>query len=65
MTTGEKIREARRKRGLTQAQAAAMAETAQETWSNWERGRASPTLRMLARVAAALGVAACDLVGEE
>ncbi len=62
MTTAGKIRAARLKLGLTQVQAAERLGVAQSRWAEIESDRHSPTLRMLARVATALGVKAEELV---
>lgn len=56
MTTGDKIRQARLKRGLTQAQAAEAAGIGQSAWSQIESGRIRPTLPTLEAIAAALAV---------
>ena len=55
MTTGEKIREARRKRGLTQVELADAAGLRQSAVSMIERGRIEPSLATLHSLAAALG----------
>jgi transcriptional regulator with XRE-family HTH domain len=57
MTSGELLREVRRRHGLTQAQLAARARTSQAAISRIERGEVSPSVAMLARL--------LDLMGEE
>jgi transcriptional regulator with XRE-family HTH domain len=57
MTTGEFLREARRRHGLTQEQLAARARTSQAAISRIERGLVSPTVDTLATL--------LDLMGEE
>lgn len=51
---GEKIRSARRRRGLTQAELAQRAGTSQATVAAYERGRKSPAVATLGRLARAL-----------
>jgi transcriptional regulator with XRE-family HTH domain len=57
MTTGEFLRDARRRHGLTQEQLAARARTSQAAISRIERGLVSPTTETLATL--------LDLMGEE
>lgn len=57
MTTGEFLRDARRRHGLTQEQLAARARTSQAAISRIERGLVSPTIETLATL--------LDLMGEE
>lgn len=52
---GERLRELRRKRGITQAVLAEMTGVPQNHISSIERGTKSPNLLMLIRLAAALG----------
>ena len=53
---GERIRSARRRRRLSQTQAAEAADMLQPAWSDIETGRVSPTVQTLRRIADALGV---------
>jgi transcriptional regulator with XRE-family HTH domain len=57
MTSGELLRTARRRHGLTQAQLAARARTSQAAVSRIERGLVSPSVSTLATL--------LDLMGEE
>jgi transcriptional regulator with XRE-family HTH domain len=57
------LRALRELRGLTQAQAAALAELPRPTWTTLESGSANPTLGVLLRAAAALSVSLEELVG--
>jgi transcriptional regulator with XRE-family HTH domain len=60
----DKIKALREKLGLTQAQAAEKAGlTGRQSWSVLETGlRSNPSLRMIERIAGALGVKARDLL---
>ena len=51
----ELLRQARRARGLTQAQLAARSGTSQEQVSRWESGKRSPTVAQLGKLLAVLG----------
>lgn len=62
-TFGATLRGARERAGLTQAAAATAVGTSQPTLSDWERGRRSPSLDQLARLAHAYGVDFADLLG--
>ncbi len=57
MTTGQLVREVRRRHGLTQVQLAARARTSQAAISRIERDLVSPSVETLARL--------LDLMGEE
>jgi transcriptional regulator with XRE-family HTH domain len=57
VTTGELLRDVRRRHGLTQAQLAARARTSQAAISRIERDRVSPTVETLRGL--------LDLMGEE
>ena len=63
-TVGSRIREARQKAGLTQAQAGVKAGLAQSYIFELETGGANITLRTLAKMADVLGVDARDLLPE-
>ena len=58
------VRQLRESRGLSQEQAAKLAELPRPTWGNLESGSANPTLSVLLRVAAILQVSLEELVGE-
>ena len=65
MTTGELIRKYRERAGMTVAVAAAKAEVGQRSWYEYEKDEASPTVRMLERIALALDTDARSLVPAE
>jgi transcriptional regulator with XRE-family HTH domain len=58
LRSGRLIREARRLRGLTQAELARRLGTTQSAVSNWERGRDTPRVDTLARILEACGLEA-------
>ena len=62
---GRRVREMRKTAGLTQAGLAERAGLAFETISRLERGRARPTLGLLAQLAAAFGVSVARLLNFE
>jgi transcriptional regulator with XRE-family HTH domain len=59
----DNVRQLREARGLTQQQIARAAGVPRATWGNLESGGANPTLSVLARAAAALGVTVEELIG--
>ncbi|MBQ8388424.1 MAG: XRE family transcriptional regulator [Clostridia bacterium] len=59
---GERIRELRRKRGLTQSEFADRLMVSFQAVSNWERGIAPPDLENLIRIASFFGVLTDDLL---
>ena len=63
MTPGQLIESRRAELGWTQAEAAQRMGVTQAYWSALEADRKSPTIRTLARIAAALGCTVEDLVG--
>ena len=66
MGIGQRIKDARAVRGLSQGRLAEVIDTAQTTISSWERGRTEPTRDDVVRVAEALGISAAALeLGEE
>ncbi len=65
MTTGEKIRKARRQALLTQAELAALAGIGPNTIGRIERGKVEPHLRTIRLLAAALDVPPSSLVSDE
>lgn len=56
MTIGERIRQARKERGLTQKQLGEVSGTSETTVKQYERGVRQPRIDQLQRIAAALGV---------
>lgn len=61
-TTGEKIREYRKRAGLTQAQVAQRMGIRQGTLTQYENGRRNPKYETLERIAEAIGCDVFDLV---
>jgi transcriptional regulator with XRE-family HTH domain len=61
---GSRLREARKRAGLTQTQLAEAADLALETVSRVERGVQSPTVDNLQTMARVLGTSLATLVGE-
>lgn len=59
---GNRLRELRESRGLTQAHVAELTTKTMETISNFERGVTTPSLRALADLAKALDVKVADIV---
>jgi len=59
---GARLRELRLARGMTQAELATRSRSNESFISNLERGRTTPTLGMLLRLADALGCQITDLV---
>ena len=60
---GERLREARSLRGLTQARLAEMLGISPRVYNRWERGAAVPRLDTVVRVAEILDVSLDELVG--
>lgn len=63
-TTAERLRAARQQRGLTQAELAARTGVRQSAISHFETGRASPSLKTLARIALSLEISTAQLINE-
>lgn len=61
MKIGERIRQYRQVRGLSQPELGDRVGVGQTTISSWERGRTVPTREMVVRVADALGVPPTDI----
>jgi len=59
---GRRLREARRKARLTQAEAGARAGVGQGRFSEYETGATTPDIKTLRRLAAALRVSLCRLL---
>lgn len=64
MTTGQLIKAARKKAGMTQAQLAEKAGVAAITIQQYELGKRQPRLAQLQAIAAALGVPVQDLISD-
>lgn len=60
-----RLREIRKHRGITQVQLAEIIGVEQSTISQWETGRAQPSLKIAAKIAAALGCKIDDLIKED
>lgn len=63
VTIGERIRLARKKRGMTQKQLGEASVTSETTVKQYERGVRQPRLEQLQRIAADLGTSLDDLLG--
>ena len=61
-TTGQRIREVRKERGLYQHELAAKAKLSTQSIRNIEAGRHEPRLPALRRIAGALGVPVSELL---
>lgn len=59
------LAEARKRAGLTQAQAAEKLNVTQTAISQWEKGTTHPEFDKIPRIAAAYGCKIADLFGEE
>ena len=59
---GVKIKETRKKRGLTQKQLAELLGVKQQNISDWERGERSPSIKNLKKLAEILNCQIDDLV---
>ncbi len=63
MTTGERIKEARKKLGLTQKELAARMNTAETLICEYERGTRVPKYSTITRIAAAMGISPYAIIG--
>lgn len=63
MTTGQRIKEARKKAGLTQKELGAKLGITYQTLAQWENDLRNPKIETLQRIAAALGIPVSALVG--
>jgi len=61
----ERLREERKRKGLTQEQLAGLMNVSRQTISHWETGRAAPDYDSLRLLAEALGLSTAQLLGEE
>lgn len=64
MTTGQRIKSARKKANMTQAELAQKLDIPFQSVSQWERGIRSPKIETLAKIANALNVSLSDLLWE-
>ena len=65
MEIGQQIREARKKKGLTQVVVAQRAKIAINSLRLYEAGKRQPHLEQIRRIALAIGVTVSDLVGSD
>lgn len=65
MTVGERIKQARKLKGLTQKQLGELSETSEITVRQYELGKRQPRLEQLQRIAAALGMKWYDLLPDD
>lgn len=65
MTTGEKIKTLRQKKGLTQKQLGDLCGMADSAIRRYENGRAKPKIETLKKIASALRVPITDLIQDE
>lgn len=65
MNTGEKIKQARRKVGLTQKDLAARMDTSQSYIAQYENGTRNAKPATLRRIASAIGCQLSDLIGDD
>lgn len=64
MTTGERIKEARKKRGFTQKELGTLSGTSEITIRQYEIGKRQPRMEQLHRIADALGIPVSSFLGE-
>lgn len=64
MTTGQRIKEARKKAGLTQKELGQRLGVTYQTLAQWENDHRNPKPETLERIAEALGVLMFELVGD-
>ena len=64
-TIGEKIREYRQKRGLTQDALAAELHISSQAISKWENGQTMPDINLLVPISKVLGISLNDLLGTD
>ena len=62
---GERLRQAREGRGLTQEALAEELHVSRQTVSNWERGKTLPDIQSLVGAASTLGMGLPELLGED
>ena len=61
----QKIREARKRKGITQAELSKRTEVHRNTIINYETGRRDPRVKDLKKIAKALNVSLVELIGQE
>ena len=64
MTIGERIKQARKAKGLKQKELAEMLEVSNGAIQQWENGKRSPKLETIRKIASALDVDVYSLLGE-
>ena len=62
LTIGERIRQARNEKGLTQKQLGSISGTSEITIRQYELGKRQPRIEQLQRIADALNISAYDLI---
>lgn len=65
MTTGEKIKQARKKAGLTQKELSAALGVTESFISQYESGKRRPKLTTLGKIAKALGTTVYEMIGPD
>lgn len=65
MTIGERIKQVRNEKGLTQKQLGELSKTSEGTVRQYEIGKRQPRIEQLQAIAAALGVSPLYLLGDE
>lgn len=65
MTTGQRIKAARKKAGMTQAELAAKLHIPYQSISQWERGVRNPKIETIGKIADALNVSTFEIIGSD
>lgn len=65
MTVGERIKEYRKLRGLSQVELAELIHVSQRTISSWEVGRTEPNMGAIEMLSAVLSCRKTDLIGDD
>lgn len=62
---GERLRDLRRERGFTQEEVALRADITTSYYGQLERGTANPSVAMLEKICAVMGISICDIFTED
>ncbi len=62
---GERLRQLRRERGFTQEEVALRADITTSYYGQLERGTANPSVVMLEKICAVMGISICDIFTED
>ncbi|MDE7361607.1 MAG: helix-turn-helix transcriptional regulator [Oscillospiraceae bacterium] len=62
---GERLRQLRRERGFTQEEVALRADITTSYYGQLERGTANPSVAMLEKICAVMGISICDIFTED